>query len=238
MVVELGAGDRERALERRRGEVRERRADGGHARERVGHGEVGGGDAQDPLAVGAAQGVHPLRAGPVGDGHRRVRVGTRRAQELGAHVAHVHPGPGGRVREDLEQRGTTHDVVAERDRGAEHREQAVTCLAGPQDAPGEVRERRVRLDVGPQRAGQPHDLQEREVRVGRPAERGEQLVVHRGRRVRDLPVRAVRSRCAPAVEQEREVRVREQARRARDVGEADAREATRERRPAGAAGPT
>ena len=35
-----------------------------------------------------------------------------------------------------------------------------------------------------------------------------------------------------------EVRVREQARRARDVGEADAREATRERRPAGAAGPT
>ncbi len=168
----VGAGDRERPLERSAGQVREQLGHAGDPGERVRLGEVGGRDAKDLAPVGAAQRVGRTRVG----GHRRRarRVGAHGVQQPGTQRGcRLEERLGTRgVGEDRELLGVTDERVAERRRAADDGEQPVAGGAavpehGHQplsDVPGCV-------------LVHPGQREQREVGVSRLPERGQQPLV-------------------------------------------------------------
>ena len=179
---QVGAGDRERRVERRDGQVGEP----GHDRvQRVGPGEVPGRLLQQTSPVGKAQLRRRIGAGhrPVRDRPGRHRVRAHRRQQIGPQLA----GGEGRERRIRSQqspvRRMTHEVIAESRAGAEHSRQPVA-------QPGIVGERGEQLrswphpgqrgqrEVGIRRAGE--RLQQALADVAEPAEPAEQRLGARG----------------------------------------------------------
>ncbi|GMA25649.1 hypothetical protein GCM10025864_34080 [Luteimicrobium album] len=123
MVVELGAGDGERGLERGGREVGERRGDAGQPGQGFAAAQVGGGDPQEPRTVGMAERVDALAPGETGHGDVRPRVGADGGQQLRPDGRHGPAERGVGVGQHREQLGVPDQLVAERGRRAEDGQQ-------------------------------------------------------------------------------------------------------------------
>ena len=167
---QLGSRDRERCLERGRGEVRQFGRDLGQA---LGPGEVPAGQLQQPAPVADAQrGRRVGAAQPRRIGHRLAIAGHRadRGQQLVPHLVRRRAAQRFRAAQHPPVGGMAREMTAERGTGPQHPDQA-----GP--------EVRVRAQDRPQPGvgRQPGQAGQGEVRVGCGRERLEQAGVGGGR---------------------------------------------------------
>ena len=163
---QLGAGDGQRRLQGRGGEVGQF---GRGLVDRDGAGQVPGRQVQQPPLVGGGQGrgqVPVPRPGRVGDRFRVVGLGAHRDQQIGPQLGGLRAAQRVRAAQHLPVIRVADQVIAERGARAEHRGEPV-----PQ--PGVSAQRGEQVTV----EGHPGQRDQGQIRVGGRGERGQQVSV-------------------------------------------------------------